>query len=87
MSGRILHEPAPPPHTCAIPGGLFGVISTGYRAGTVWQCDCKTVWVVEYEPPRTVGNMYMAGGNSWRRETRRERRRRLGVRWWQREGR
>jgi hypothetical protein len=87
MTGRILHEPGSPPHTCAIPGGVFGVVSTLHREGTVWECDCETVWVVVRVPAADYGTQRIVAHNEWRRETRKQRRSRLGLHWWQREAR
>lgn len=63
-------------------GGRYGVPPTPWThpAGTVWRCDCGRHWV-------SLGarDRYSPGFCEWRPETRRERRRRLGLRWWQRE--
>lgn len=54
--------------------------------GTRFRCDgCETVHVVHFSPGsrgRRAG--YSPDGLAWGRETRRERRKRLGLRWWQR---
>lgn len=52
---------------------------------TVWECSCGRVWLVVDVPAHTAGNMHFAGGSEWRPESRRARRRRLGLRWWRRE--
>lgn len=93
--GSYLHIPERQhSHCCPLPQLItFGPIvrgvpsATQMAAGTVWQCDCDQVWVVVYEPPHRHGSMHMAGGNVWRRETRHQRRKRFGLRWWQQEAR
>lgn len=72
--------------------GLLGIPSSGarygippspweYPKGTVWRCDnCKRHWV-------SLGQVFRPGVCGWRPEFRRERRRRLGLKWWQREAR
>lgn len=75
--------PSPlPVHTPSVVGELFdpGLIEWT-SIGTVWQCDCGDAWIVEWvNDARNVG-FVEAAHTAWRRETRRERRRRLrGVR-------
>lgn len=61
-------------------GGRFGVPPTvqQYPKGTFWECDCGRHWVSTGPDPWKLGP-------GWRPETRRQRRRRLGLRWWQKE--
>lgn len=96
IEAGIVHVPSdPPPHACAPPEiWTFGPIKDGvptiehyYRGGTVWQCSCGVAQIVCWKPAERVGNMHFAGGWVWRRETRHQRRKRLGLRWWQREAR
>jgi hypothetical protein len=95
-SGRVV-QPAVIPHSCwpgwtwkpisegmtdlhirGGKGGRYGVPPTAqqYPKGTVWACDCGRHWLSTGRDPWTAGP-------GWRPETRRERRRRLGLRWWQ----
>lgn len=46
--------------------------------GVVWQCDdCDEVWVTYWDPGYTGRRIAVCGSVKWRRETRRERKRRL----------
>lgn len=100
MSGQVVHqvviphacnpgwtwkpitEDMPELHGLGGVGGQYGVppSPSDFPAGTVWACDCGQHWVSLGEP-----DPYSPGFCEWRKETRRERRRRLGLRWWQRE--
>jgi hypothetical protein len=71
-------------HFCPLPDESIPMW-TSRPAGTVWQCGCGQVWVVESIDHVSYGGRTTVAHNEWRRETRRERRRRLGLRWWQRE--
>lgn len=93
MTGRYLHV-AEHEHTCRPPDVYtFGPPRSGgsvptatcLAVGTVWECECSTVFVVVDVPVIRARGGYMAGGPAWRPETRRQRRKRLGLRWWQRE--
>lgn len=95
MTGILDHSAAEVPHSCDLPALLeFGpprssigvpTIRQPHPPGTRFLCDgCARVHVVVWEPGGRYGNVYRAGGPAWRLETRRERRRRLGLRWWQR---
>lgn len=95
MTGIIDHSAARRPHTCHLPpihrfgpprglGGLPTMV-TDHPEGTRFHCDaCPRVWVVWNEPPLRGPRVYLAGGLTWREETRRERRRRLGLTRWAR---
>ena len=51
--------------------------------GSRFICDtCGDVWVVE---TRETGYVNVMNHPAWYRETKRQRRQRLGLRWWQRE--
>lgn len=89
------HSLAVEPHACALPPlYVFGPASpsTGapsirrpHPAGTRFHCDgCGLVWVVVDVPPVRGPRVYVVGHPEWRPETRRERRARLGLRWWRR---
>lgn len=54
-----------------------------HPAGTRFHCDCGTTWVVWNRPAQVGVHIVVVGGLEWREETRRERRQRLGLRWWQ----
>lgn len=51
---------------------------------TRFHCDCGRVQVVHYVQGGRQGRGYVSSGHVWQPETRRERRKRLGLRWWQR---
>lgn len=61
-------------------GGMYGTPPSprDFPAGTVWRCDCGQHWVSLGREDRLASGLC-----SWRRESRRERRKRLGIRWWQ----
>ncbi len=96
MSGRVVKS-AFIPHSCCtgwtwkpvtpsmppsvvLYRGMYGIPPTvqEYPKDTVWECDCGRRWVSEGPRPWDLGP-------GWRLERRGERRRRLGLRWWQRE--
>lgn len=91
----ILHMPERQTHTCKPPAittwsdlreGGVPKYERLLPEGTVWQCPaCGRVKVVCWQPDRTCGYVHIAGGWEWRPERRGERRRRLGLRWWQKE--
>ncbi len=90
MTGKVLRV-GTVPHSCRPPDILkFGApgpsgvpsVTVSFPAGSAWQCDCGSIWHAVYEGPHTIGTMRFAGGTKWRPETRRERRRRLGLPWW-----
>lgn len=65
--------------------GRYGVPPSpwDYPKGTVWRCgNCGQHWVSQ----GALDAGLHAGIVGWRRESRWERRRRLGLRWWQRGG-
>ena len=66
------------------PAGCHGTppSPSEYPKGTVWECSCGQFWVSRGAP--RWPDIYRPGVCLWRRESRRERRRRLGLRWWQR---
>lgn len=83
MSGQVISRPERE-HACS-PGwtqggpveGMPGYVRAippaayDYPRGTVWECECGKVWVSKGAPaPQSPGFC------DWRRETRRERRRR-----------
>lgn len=88
--GKILYVPKAP-HRCPRPEIVtfgptvpkLGVPSVSVmRSGTVWECaECKATWKVRNSHDRQLG---LSGDSAWRRESRRERRKRLGLHWWQR---
>jgi hypothetical protein len=84
MSGQFLRTPEQRSHVCPLPDESIPTW-TSQPVGTVWQCDCELVWVVERVPTVRYGGRATVAHNEWRRESRRERRRRLGLRWWRRE--
>lgn len=99
-SYRGVVKPAVIPHSCdpgwtwkpipeggplLLPGGMGGKYGVPpspreFPKGTVWRCDCGRHWVSLGAP-----NRYSPGFCEWRPESRGERRRRLGLRWWQKE--
>lgn len=87
MSGQFLARPVDPRHRCERPGADWLDWVTEYPEGTVWQCDCGAVWVVVHVPAQSYGGRTTASHSEWQPETRALRRKRLGLRWWQREGR
>lgn len=84
LSG-FLHVPNVDTHRCTPPQSNILMWTHGLSEGTVWRCGCGDVWVVVYVDTTDYGGMTMVGHHEWQRETRRQRRRRLGLRWWQRE--
>lgn len=97
MAGLVDHSATTVRHHCRPPairrfGDCVGpgrnrvpTVVTLHPEGARFHCDgCGTVWVVWNKPPTRGRYCYMAGGLEWRRETRRDRRQRLGLRWWQR---
>ena len=52
--------------------------------GTRFTCDCGLVHVVVWIQPQMSATCYVVGKREWQRETRKQRRERLGLRWWQR---
>jgi hypothetical protein len=80
------HRCQPPEVTKFGPAGSSGVPTvTSLPVGSKFFCECGKVRVVYWKPAEQFGNVRIVGGLAWRAETRRERRRRLGLRWWQRE--
>lgn len=54
-----------------------------YNTGTRYTCPgCGDVWIVWEKPTQRGRYAVMVGGPEWRRETRTERRQRLGIPWW-----
>lgn len=53
--------------------------------GTRFTCECGIVWVVCWRETVVGATAVHMGGWEWREETRKQRRERLGLRWWQRE--
>lgn len=83
MSGQVISRPERE-HVCS-PGRTYGLAESGpfvgqrygippsaydYPKGTLWECECGKVWVSRAPRPGSPGLC------DWRRETRRERRRR-----------
>lgn len=92
MTGYVDHALATVPHHCRPPAvrlaGFDGDrpwVHHPHPAGTRYHCDgCGAVWVVWDRPTYRGPTIVVMGGLEWRRETRKERRQRLGLRWWQR---
>lgn len=87
-TARVEHRCRPPAiHRFGDPRTSIGVPTryTDHPEGTRFHCDaCGTVWVVWLRPPTAGPRVRRPSGLVWRPETRRERRRRLGLRWWRR---
>lgn len=82
---RYTHVCAPPPQILRSVGlSMLDVeLVVDHPIGTRHICDvCQRVMVVRWVESQYVNVM---PGYEWVPETRRERRRRLGLRWWQRE--
>lgn len=71
------------PHRCNPPSDGFPG-HTYDPEGTRFFCDCGLVWIVRRVPAQSLGTQRVLPYSSWFRESRRERRRRLRIRWWQR---
>lgn len=94
MSGTLDYTHVPPPvHRCALPRirtwddtaeDVFATIRE-IPDGTRFTCDhCGVVYVVTWVPPVMSQTCWTSGYRTWQVETRRQRRTRLGLRWWQR---
>lgn len=59
-------------------------LSTNEPEGTRFHCGCGLTWIVRHVPDHNMGTQRVLGYNAWFRENRRERRRRLGLKWYQR---
>jgi hypothetical protein len=94
VSGRLdfTHADAPE-HRCALPRirtwdddaeDVFATIEH-LPDGTRFTCGgCGTVYVVVTIPWEVTAHMATAPRHVWQVETRKQRRARLGLRWWQR---
>lgn len=82
MNGEIIYRPDVD-HRCQPPRfEPFG--SGGVPVGTAWRCDtCGRVYRVRWVRAQDHGATRVVAHPEWRRETRRQRRQRLGLRWWQ----
>lgn len=87
MTGRYLHRPTVDTHRCDPPDADFLRWVHGHPVGTVWECPCGRVWHVVHVPIEHRGGHCIVAHREWRPETRRQRRQRLGLRWWQKEAR
>lgn len=76
--------------TLSMPGPLgrgdYKTVATSinYPEGTIWECDCGKTWQVWNKPSQNTGRMVLAGGLTWRPEPAKVKRKRLGLKWWQR---
>lgn len=85
QASGFLHVPQVDTHRCEPPQADMLMWVRGLPAGTVWRCACDVVWVVVDVAAVSYGGRTTVAHREWERETRRQRRRRLGLRWWQRE--
>lgn len=90
MNGLVDHSLAEPPHVCPLPdlyrygkrasGAIAPAVYRDHAPGTRFHCDCGEVWVVVHKASRGL----QPSGLVWRRESRYQRRKRLGLSWWRR---
>jgi hypothetical protein len=64
----------------------FPTLTIVHPTGTRFICDdCDQVWVSTWIPGYVTGNTAVMPTYEWTEETRKQRRQRLGLKWWQRE--
>lgn len=59
-------------------------LSLTFPVGTRYECGCGRSWIATVIPASVGPYVAVCEGVEWLPESRRQRRRRLGLRWWQR---
>lgn len=89
---KVVSAPTEEVHACG-PGWVwydepfpahYWITPWNVAVGTVVECDCGQTWVCVRIPGTESPVRWTAPYNDWRKETKRERRRREGRRWWER---